>query len=106
MDIKAFFKKVRQVEANLPGVHVVVISQDTPDGGRGGVPSEVSRAVAAKMIVEGSVRLATPEEANGYRQMIADAKKAIDQQAAANRLQLKVVSDADLRALQANAKKA
>jgi hypothetical protein len=93
------------VEANLPGAHVVVISQDTPDGGRAGVPSEVTRAVAAKRIVEGSVRLATPEEADAYRQQINDAKRAIDQQAAANRVQLRVISDADLRALQGNAKK-
>jgi hypothetical protein len=106
MDIKAFFQKVRQVEASLPGAHVVVISRETPDGGRAGVPSEVTRAVAAKMIVQGSVRLATPEEVNAFRQQIADAKRAIDQQAAASRVQVRVISDADLRALAGSTKKA
>ncbi len=106
MDLKVFYQKVQQVEASLPGAHVVVISRETPDGGRAGVPSEVTRAVAAKMIVEGSARLATPDEANAFREGIAEAKRAIDQQAAASRVQVRVISDADLRALQGSGKKA
>ena len=106
MDLKVFYQKVRQVEASLPGAHVVVISQETPDGGRAGVPSEVTRAVAARMIVQGSARLATPDEANTFCEGIAKAKRVIDQQAAASRVQVRVISDADLRALQGSAKKA
>jgi len=105
MDLKVYYQKIQQVEAGLPGAHVVVMSRETPDGGRAGVANEVTRAVAAKLIVEGSARLATPEEAKAFREGIAAAKRAMEQQAAANRVQVRVISDADLRALQGSAKK-
>jgi hypothetical protein len=49
MDLKVFYQKVRQVEAGIEEPHVVVISHDTPDGGRAGVASEVKKTVAARM---------------------------------------------------------
>jgi len=99
MDLKVYYQKLRQIEASLGEVYVVVVSQETPDGGRAGLRTEVPRATAARMIVEGGARLATAEEAGEYREKVAEAKQAADQAAAANRVQLTVISDADLRAL-------
>jgi hypothetical protein len=106
MDLKVFYQKVRQVEATLLDAHVIVVSLDTPDGGRAGVPTEAGRAVAARMIVEGKARLATPEEATAFRTQVATAKRAADQAASASRMQVTVISDADLRAVKGSGKKA
>ncbi len=106
MDLKVFYQKVRQLEAQLPDEDVIVISQETPDGGRAGVANEVSKGVAAKMIAEGRARLATTDEADGFRERTAEAKRAADQLAAAGRMQITVISDSDLRALKGNGKKA
>ena len=41
---------------------MVVISLETPDGGKAGVPTEVSRRNAARLIVEGWAELANADE--------------------------------------------
>ena len=83
----------------------MVISHETPEGGKANVPIEVRREVAARMIVEGRARIATEEEATAFQEHKAEAKRAAEQQAAAGRLQLTVISDADLRTLKGNGKK-
>lgn len=105
MDLRVFYQKIRQVEASLAEKDVVVISHETPDGGRAGVPSEVPKAVAARMIVEGKARLASAEESTTFREQRAEAKREADQLAAAGRVQVTVISDSDLRALRGNGKK-
>jgi hypothetical protein len=100
-----FYQKMRQVEASLEEPHVVVISLETSDGGRAGVPAEVSKAVAARLIVEGKARLATAEEKTAFRDQAAEAKQAAEQLAAAGRMQITVLSEADVRALKGTSKK-
>jgi hypothetical protein len=51
------------------------------------------------MIVEGKARLATPEESAEFREQTAEAKRAADQAVAANRIQIAVVSDSELKVL-------
>jgi len=99
MDLRVYYQKIRQIETGLGEPDVVVVSQETPDGGRAGVRGEVPRRMAAQMVVEGKARLATPEEASEFREQAVAAKQAADQQAAAGRVQFTVVSEADLRAL-------
>jgi hypothetical protein len=98
MDVRVYFQKVRQTEASIGEPQPVVVSLDTPDGGREGVRTEVTRALAARMIVDGWARLATAEEAAEYRQKTVEAKQAAEQAAAVGRLQIAVISDSDLRA--------
>jgi hypothetical protein len=105
MDLKVFYQKVRQVEAGIEEPHVVVISHDTPDGGRAGVASEVKKTVAARMVVEGKARLATAEEAQAFREQTIAAKQAAERHAVAGRMQIAVLSEADLRALKGGMKK-
>lgn len=99
MDLRAFYRKLREVEAGIGEEYPVVVSRETPDGGRAGVRSEVRREVAARLIVEGRARLATAEEAAEFRQQEAEAKRRAEQQAAASRVQLTIVSESELRAL-------
>ena len=99
MDLKVFYQKLRQTEASLSEPHLVIVSQETPDGGRAGVRTEVPREVAARMIVEGRARAATPEETAEFREQTAEAKRTADHIAATNRMQITVVSEAELRAL-------
>lgn len=67
MDIRQYYKKLRQIESELPDGEVVIISLDTPDGGRAGVPTELDRPLAAKLIVEQRARAASDEETAAYR---------------------------------------
>lgn len=99
MDVKAYYKKVKQMETTLVEPHVVVVSEETPDGGRAGVRTEVARRVAAEMVVQGRARLATTEEGNAFREERAEASHAAAQALAAKRMQITVISEADLRAL-------
>jgi len=93
MELKVYYQKLRQVEGGIPEPYVVVSSLGTPDGGRPGVLTEVPRALAAKLIVEGGARLATGEESQEFREQVAEAKRLAEQAAAAGRIQVTVVSD-------------
>jgi uncharacterized Fe-S cluster-containing radical SAM superfamily enzyme len=99
MDLKVFYQKLRKLEQEIADQHVVVVSQETPDGGRAGQRSEVSRGNAARLILEGRARLATSEEASEFRKTIEQAMQEAEQRAIAERVQVNLISDADLRAL-------
>jgi hypothetical protein len=99
MDLRVFFQKLRKIEQEIGDAHVVVVSHETPDGGRAGQLTEVSRHVAAGLILEGQAHLATEEESAQFR---ADARKALEdaqQRQIAEKVQVNVISDADLRAV-------
>ena len=99
MDLRAYYRKLREIEAKLEEDYVVIVSLETPDGGRAGVCNEVQRAVAARMMVEGKARLATREEARAYRELLAEAKRRAEEAAAASRVQVTVIPEAELKAL-------
>jgi hypothetical protein len=99
MDLRAYYRKLREVEASLTEEYPVVVSQETPDGGKAGVPNEVPRAVAARMIVEGKARLATEEEAREFRRQLEEARVRAERAAAASRIQVTVIPEAELKAL-------
>ncbi len=99
MDLKVYYQKLRQVEAGISAADVVVVSVETPDGGRAGVKTEVPRLVAARMLVDGKARLANAEEEAQYREKAAEARQAAEQAAAASKVQFTVLSEADMRLL-------
>lgn len=70
METRGYFQKIRSVEESLPGDHVVVASLATADGGREGILLELTRTLAAKMIVDRKARLASVEEATIHRESI------------------------------------
>ena len=99
MDLRAFYQKLRQIEQSISEPHVVLVSHETPDGGRPGVLTETPKALAARMIAEGIARLASTEEASTFRENVAEATRRAEQAMAASRMQVTVLSEADLRAL-------
>ncbi|HUD99068.1 MAG TPA: hypothetical protein VMR62_05800 [Bryobacteraceae bacterium] len=103
MDLQVYYKKIRALEDSLTDQSIVVVSLETPDGGRPGVRTEVPRRTAAKMIVEGSARLATPEEMRDFQEQKVEAKRLADQLTAASRMQFAVISPSELRKLKAGA---
>lgn len=67
MDVRIYYQKLRKIEAAIPEPYVVVVSRETPDGGKPGVKTDVSRSLAAKLIVEDQAVLASPEETAQFR---------------------------------------
>jgi hypothetical protein len=99
MDLRAYYQKIRDVAKNMPEEYVIVVSNETPDGGKAGVRSEVQRDRAARLVVDGKARLATPEEAEQFRTELAEARSRAEQAAAAAKMQVTVISEHELRAL-------
>lgn len=104
MDLSGYFQKIREIEAAIMDIVAIIVSLKTPDGGKAGAVTEVPAGVAAKMIVEGTARLAKPEEAKAFREQQAEAKKAADQLAAANKVRFSVLAAEDLDKLKAAAR--
>jgi hypothetical protein len=97
MDLKAYYRRIREMQQQLPEDSIVLVSQETPDGGKSGVRVEVTREIAAKMLVEGAAKLATADDALEFRQQNADAHQRAEQLAAASRMQVTVVAAPELR---------
>ena len=79
MDLRVFYQKLKQIESQIVEEHPVVVSYETPDGGKAGMRTEVPRPVAARMVAEGKARLGTEEEAAEFRGAIVLARKAAEQ---------------------------
>jgi hypothetical protein len=97
MDLRQYFRKLRQIEAGLTETFPLVVSLETPDGGKPGLVSEISREQAAKMLIEGRAVLASEEEKELYRQRQAQVKQAAEKAELANRVQIAIISERDLR---------
>ena len=74
MDLKLYYQKVRNTEAEIAEAFPVLVSKETQDGGKDGRCAEVTRAIAAKMIVEGSARLATTDSVSTLRRAICSTQ--------------------------------
>jgi uncharacterized Fe-S cluster-containing radical SAM superfamily enzyme len=102
MDLRAFYQKLRKIEREITDVHVVVVSHETPDGGRAGQLAEVSRSIAARLILEGRARLATIEETAEFRAAAQKALQEAQQRQMADKVQVNVITEADLRAFKSS----
>lgn len=67
MDLRAYYRRIRDIAAEMHEDSVVIVSRATSDGGRAGVKTDVPRAVAAKLIAEEKADAADPEEAAAFR---------------------------------------
>ena len=99
MDLRMFYQKLRKIEQEIVDAHVIVVSHETPDGGRPGHKTEVSREIAARLILEGRARLATPEETAEHRDATEAARREAEQRKMAEKVQVNVISEADIRAI-------
>jgi hypothetical protein len=96
MNLKSYFQKIREFESTIAEPFVVLISHETSDGGKEGLLTEVPKEVAAKMIADGRGHLASEEAAREFQERKAEAKKAADTEATANRMQVTLIPTADL----------
>ena len=103
MDLQVYYQKIRDMETKIAEEFPLVVSIETADGGKGGTKTEVPRRLAAKLLVESMVRLATKEEFKAYREVMAEAQRVAEQPAAAAKLQLTVLSVAELDRLRIRA---
>ena len=105
MDLQVYYQKIREMEKTIVDEFHLLVSMETADGGKGGTKTEVARRLAAKLLVEGMVRLATKDEAKAYREALGEAKRAAEREVAAARLQLTVLSTTELDRLRSEARK-
>jgi hypothetical protein len=95
VDLRQYFKKIREAQTALPEPFSLVVSRETSDGGKAGTISEVSRDVAARMIVEGRAVLASESEKQAYLEQQASHKKAIERAELTRRVQVTIISESD-----------
>ena len=65
MDLKRYYHEIRETEKALPPV-CVIRSLETQDGGVAGVLTEVTRQVAARMIVERRAERANEKDSGQF----------------------------------------
>lgn len=97
MDLRSYYKKVRDEEAMLKAEHLVVVSLETSEGGKAGVSTEVPRAIAARLIAETRARVATDAEASEFHNIRQAAKRQHELDETARRVQVVVIPAQDLQ---------
>ena len=98
MDLRQYFRRLREIEASIADQFPTVVTLETPDGGRAGVMRVVSREIAAAMIAEGRATLASEEEKEVYRLSQVEEKKAAEKAEIAKRVQVAIVADPEIQA--------
>ena len=96
MDLKQYFRKMREIEATIVDPYVMIVSLETPDGGKAGMVTEVSRLSAAKMIIEGRAILANENQKEAYMAQQEAARKAAEKAELSKRLQVAILADGEL----------
>jgi hypothetical protein len=104
MDLQIYYQKIRDMETKITEEFPLMVSVETSDGGKGGTKTEVPRRLAAKLLIEGQARQATKEELKAYRESLAECKRLAERAAAAERLQLTVLSSTELDRLRSEAR--
>jgi hypothetical protein len=99
MDMRVFYQKIRDLENAIGADSVLTVSLSTPDGGKEGVLTEVSKRIAARTVVEGKARLATPEETSAYRAEAEERRKEFEERALVNQAKFSVIAESDLKAI-------
>lgn len=93
MDLRGFFKKVKEVERKIAEKEAYVMSLATPDGGLEGVITLVARRTAAQLVVDGKARLASEVEVAAFVAAELVKRLAHQRQVAARQVQVHLVSD-------------
>lgn len=93
MDLRRYYQELRQKEAEIEGKDIYVVSEETADGGRAGVITQVPKPVGCRLIVEGRARLATKAEAERYEQEEQRKRAEFASEEFARKIQVQVVAD-------------
>jgi hypothetical protein len=94
VDLRKYFRRVREIESELLEAYHIIVSLETPDGGKAGIMSEVPRALAAKAIAEGRAVLASEAEREAFQTKQLEARVAAERAELARRVQV-IVTDSE-----------
>jgi hypothetical protein len=103
MDLRMYYQKIREMEATIVETYPVVVSLPTGDGGKAGVLAEVPRRVAAKMLLDGTALMATPEQVQLFVEQNALAAKEAADKMAASKMSFALMTPDDLRKIRGDA---
>jgi hypothetical protein len=104
MDMRVFYQKIRDLEDAIGENSVLTVSLSTPDGGKEGVLTEVPKRIAARTVVEGKARLATPGEIAAYRAEAEERRKEQEERALVSQARFSVIAESDLKAIRSSLK--
>jgi len=96
MNMRTYYQKIRDIEQAILEPVVILESNETADGGKEGLLTEVPKRLAAKMIVDGRARLANEQSTREFHEKKAEAKRTADQEAITNKMQMMLVPTAEL----------
>jgi hypothetical protein len=99
MDLRVYYRKIREAEQAIAADFTIVVSLETSDGGRGGITTEVPRSIAARMFVEGKARPATEEEVQAHHIKELELLRQAREREAREKVHLTVISDSEMRSL-------
>ena len=99
MDLKNYYQKIRDIESKIVDEFPLVINQETQDGGKAGTKTEVSKRLAAKLVVDGLARLANADEKADFQNAQAEALRVAQQLATAAKVQVTVLASSELEKL-------
>ncbi|MFN7920743.1 MAG: hypothetical protein U0Q16_11635 [Bryobacteraceae bacterium] len=99
MDLKVYFRQIREMAAEIKKDFVVVASKWNANGAKDGVLTEVSRDLAAKLIVDDKARLADDGETARYYQELQKAADKAQEEDRISKVQFAVLSEADVERL-------
>src|SRR5437868_5150282 len=103
MDLRMYYQKIREWETKIVDEFPIVASKETGDGGKAGTMTEVPKALAAKLIVDGMAELATDAELENFRTAVAEAQRLAESRLATTAaMQLTLVPKQELDSLRAN----
>lgn len=78
MDLTSYYIKMREQQAIIADEYPVIVSHATSDGGIKGRMTEVTKRIAARLIVEGMARLANALETSNFHNLKQQAKAALE----------------------------
>ena len=93
MDLRTYYRKIRETEQSLAEEFPLIVSIETSEGGKAGRVTEVSRAIAAKMLLDGRAILANSEQREAHLIAEEAARIAAHKADLARRVQLAIVTD-------------
>jgi phage terminase Nu1 subunit (DNA packaging protein) len=99
MDIRMYFEKIKEAESAISDAFVVVSSLQTPDGGKAGNLTEVTRTVAAQLLVEGKARIANEDEVAEYNERSERTRVDAEQALAKSKMQFTLLTEQESKAL-------
>jgi hypothetical protein len=99
MDLRQYYQKIREKQESFKDPYPVVVSQETGDGGKNGVLTEVTPQIAARMLIDGTATEASEDQATEFRGLQAEERRLAQEAAEAAKVQVAVVTSDDFRRL-------